>query len=144
VILCDLVDAIYQKKLAIYTYIRHHPTACTMKQYLQNIHPILFLLVATILEVTGDALIRKTIYEYSGTTRILFALLGMLLLFGYGFFLNLAPVEFGEVVGLYIATLFVVWQVINYLTFKTLPTVPVLVGGALVVAGGLIITFWKK
>jgi len=115
-----------------------------MKQYLQNIHPILFLLVATILEVTGDALIRKTIYEYSGTTRVLFALLGMLLLFGYGFFLNLAPVEFGEVVGLYIATLFVVWQVINYLTFKTLPTVPVLVGGALVVAGGLIITFWKK
>ncbi|WP_222103948.1 hypothetical protein [Mucilaginibacter corticis] len=115
-----------------------------MKQYLQNIHPIIFLLVATTLEVTGDALIRKTIYEYSGTTRILFALLGMLLLFGYGFFLNLAPVEFGEVVGLYIATLFVVWQVINYLTFKTLPTIPVIVGGALVVAGGLIITFWKK
>ncbi|TSJ44677.1 hypothetical protein FO440_09200 [Mucilaginibacter corticis] len=107
-------------------------------------HPIIFLLVATTLEVTGDALIRKTIYEYSGTTRILFALLGMLLLFGYGFFLNLAPVEFGEVVGLYIATLFVVWQVINYLTFKTLPTIPVIVGGALVVAGGLIITFWKK
>jgi len=94
--------------------------------------------------VTGDALIRKTIYEYSGTARILFGLLGMLLLFGYGFFLNLAPVEFGEVVGLYIATLFVVWQVINYLTFKTLPTIPILVGGALVVAGGLIITFWKK
>jgi len=115
-----------------------------MKQYLQNIHPIIFLLVATVLEVTGDALIRKTIYEYSGTARILFGLLGMLLLFGYGFFLNLAPVEFGEVVGLYIATLFVVWQVINYLTFKTLPTIPVLVGGALVVAGGLIITFWKK
>jgi len=115
-----------------------------MKQYLQNIHPIIFLLVATVLEVTGDALIRKTIYEYSGTARILFGLLGMLLLFGYGFFLNLAPVEFGEVVGLYIATLFVVWQVINYLTFKTLPTIPILVGGALVVAGGLIITFWKK
>jgi len=25
-------------------------------------------------------------------------------------FLNLAPIEFGRVVGLYIATLFVVWQ----------------------------------
>lgn len=115
-----------------------------MKQYLSGIHPIFFLIVATVLEVSGDALIRKTIYEYTGPARIAFALLGMLLLFGYGFFLNLAPVEFGQVVGLYIATLFVVWQVINYITFKTMPTMPMMVGGALVVIGGLIITFWKK
>jgi hypothetical protein len=27
--------------------------------------------------------------------------------------------------------------------FRTAPTLPILVGGALVVAGGLIITFWK-
>ena len=114
-----------------------------MKQTLQNIHPIFFLIVATTLEVSGDALIRKTMYEYSGPARVAFGLVGMLLLFGYGFFLNLAPVEFGKVVGLYIATLFVVWQVITYLTFKTIPSVPVVVGGLLVVIGGLIITFWK-
>lgn len=111
---------------------------------LQNIHPIFFLIVATTLEVSGDALIRKTIYEYSGVMRIGFGLIGILLLFGYGFFLNLAPVEFGEVVGLYIATLFVVWQIINYITFKTLPTLPILVGGSLIVLGGLIVTFWKS
>jgi drug/metabolite transporter (DMT)-like permease len=58
--------------------------------------------------------------------------------------LNLAPVEFGKVVGLYIATLFVVWQVISYITFKQVPTLPVLVGGLLVVSGGLIISFWKR
>lgn len=115
-----------------------------MKSTLQNIHPIFFLILATTLEVTGDAIIRKTIYEYSGTARVLFAVLGMLLLFGYGFFLNLAPVEFGQVVGLYIATLLVVWQIINYITFKTLPTLPIIVGGSLVIIGGLIITFWKK
>jgi small multidrug resistance family-3 protein len=114
-----------------------------MKSTLQNIHPIFFLIVATTLEVSGDALIRRTIYEYTGTARIGFGLLGMLLLFGYGFFLNLAPVEFGKVVGLYIATLFIVWQIITYLTFKTVPALPVIVGGSLVVAGGLIITFWK-
>ena len=114
-----------------------------MKQTLQNIHPIFFLIVATTLEVSGDALIRKTMYEYSGTARIGFGLVGMLLLFGYGFFLNLAPVEFGKVVGLYIATLFVVWQVITYFTFKTIPSMPVIVGGSLVVLGGLIITFWR-
>ncbi|HEY9002708.1 MAG TPA: hypothetical protein VIM89_15235 [Mucilaginibacter sp.] len=114
-----------------------------MKSTLQNIHPIFFLILATTLEVSGDALIRKTIYEYSGVARIGFGLIGILLLFGYGFFLNLAPVEFGKVVGLYIATLFIVWQIITYFTFKTIPSVPVMVGGSLVVLGGLIITFWK-
>lgn len=114
-----------------------------MKSTLQNIHPIFFLIVATVLEVSGDAIIRKTIYEHTGAARISFGLLGMLLLFGYGFLLNLAPVEFGKVVGLYIATLFVVWQVITYFTFKTVPTLPIMVGGSLVVLGGLIITFWK-
>src|SRR3954463_13635151 len=114
-----------------------------MKSTLQSIHPIFFLIVATTLEVSGDALIRRTMYEYTGPARIGFGIIGMLLLFGYGFFLNLAPVEFGKVVGLYIATLFVVWQVITYITFKTIPSVPVIVGGLLVVIGGLIITFWK-
>lgn len=114
-----------------------------MKSTLQNIHPIFFLIIATVLEVSGDALIRRTIYEYTGTARIGFGLLGALLLFGYGLFLNLAPVEFGRVVGLYIATLFVVWQIITYLNFKTIPSLPVIVGGSFVVLGGLIITFWK-
>jgi drug/metabolite transporter (DMT)-like permease len=114
-----------------------------MAKFLEGMHPIIFLLIATILEATGDAIIRKSIYNHTGTARIAFALLGMVLLFGYGFFLNLAPVEFGQVVGLYIATLFVVWQVVAYISFKTVPSLPVMVGGVLVVAGGLIITFWK-
>src|ERR1700712_1617403 len=85
-----------------------------MKAILQNIHPIFFLIIATILETTGDAMIRKTIYDYTGAARIAFGLIGALLLFGYGFILNLAPVEFSKIVGLYIATLFVVWQVVSY------------------------------
>ena len=102
-----------------------------------------FLLIATTLEVSGDAVIRIAIYNHAGVTRIAFMLAGAALLLGYGFALNLAPVEFGRVVGLYIATLFVVWQVINLIAFRTLPGLPVLFGGALVIAGGLIITFWN-
>ena len=102
-----------------------------------------FLLIATTLEVTGDAVIRMAIYNHAGVTRIGFMLAGAALLLGYGLALNLAPVEFGRVVGLYIATLFVVWQLINLIVFGTLPSLPILVGGALVIAGGLIITFWK-
>jgi hypothetical protein len=101
------------------------------------------LLIATTLEVGGDALVRQAIYQYTGALRIVFLLGGAVLLCGYGSLLNTAPVEFGRVVGLYIATLFVVWQVINYLAYHTAPTLAVWLGGALVVAGGLVITFWR-
>ena len=70
-------------------------------------------------------------------------LLGAVLLLSYGIALNLAPVEFREVVGLYLATLFVVWQIGNYIAFKTVPTLPVIIGGILIVTGGLMVTFWK-
>jgi hypothetical protein len=110
---------------------------------LQDIHPVVFLLIATTFEVSGDAIIRTSMYNHSGSARVGLMLIGTMLLFGYGFFLNLAPVEFAEVVGLYIATLFIVWQIINYISFRTVPTLPIMVGGLLVVAGGLIITFWK-
>src|ERR1700733_12883515 len=105
-----------------------------MKSTLQNVHPIFFLITATVLEVGGDAIIRKTMYEHTGISRICFGLLGAALLLGYGFFLNLAPVEFGNVVGLYIATLFVVWQIKSFITFKSIPSVPVIVGGLMVVS----------
>ena len=81
--------------------------------------------------------------NYAGTLRVFLFLGAAALLFGYGLFLNLAPLEFGRVVGLYIATLFVVWQIINYVVFRTLPNLPILVGGAFVLTGGAIITFWK-
>jgi hypothetical protein len=111
---------------------------------LRHIHVWAFLLIATSLEVSGDAIVRRAIYNHEGIVRAGFMLAGAALLFGYGFALNMAPVEFGKVVGLYIATLFVVWQVITFVTFKTLPDLPIVVGGALIVAGGLIITFWKS
>jgi hypothetical protein len=114
-----------------------------MLKMLQNVHPIVFLVIATALEVSGDAVVRMGIYNHAGLVRIALFFAGAALLFGYGSFLNLAPLDFGQVVGLYIATLFVVWQIVNLLFFRTLPTIPILVGGALVMAGGSIITFWK-
>src|SRR5271154_1756246 len=97
-----------------------------MMKTIQNIHPLIFLLIATILEVGGDTIIRKSIYNNTGMARLALMLLGAISLFGYGVFLNLAPVEFGQVVGLYIATLFVVWQISNYIAFRTLPTLPIM------------------
>jgi small multidrug resistance family-3 protein len=114
-----------------------------MIKALQGVHPLVFLLIATVLEATGDAVVRQAIYDHSGAVRIGWFLAGAGLLFGYGTLLNLAPLEFGRVIGLYLATLFVVWQGINFVFFKTVPTLPTLVGGAFVVAGGAIITYWK-
>jgi len=114
-----------------------------MLKILQTVPTLVLLLIATILEVSGDAVVRMAIYQHVGAARVALFLAGAALLFGYGSFLNLAPIEFGRVVGLYIATLFVVWQVINFIAFRTLPTMPILVGGGLVIAGGAIITFWK-
>jgi hypothetical protein len=109
----------------------------------QPLTSFLFLLLATTLEVSGDALVRMGIYNHAGPTRLGLMLAGAVLLFGYGFSLNLAPLRFGQVVGLYIATLFVIWQIINFIAFRAWPTLPILVGGALIVAGGLIVSFWK-
>lgn len=114
-----------------------------MIKNIPELHPIVFILVATIFEVTGDALIRMSIYNHSGAARVGLMAVGAILLFVYGFSLNLAPVEFGKVVGLYISTLFVVWQLINFISFQTMPATPTILGGVMIVVGGLIITFWK-
>jgi hypothetical protein len=100
------------------------------------------LVAATALESFGDATIRIGLFNRTGITQFAVLLGGACLLFGYGVMLNLAPLPFARVVGLYVATLFCVWQVVTFLTFRTLPSIPILIGGALIVAGGLIVTFW--
>jgi hypothetical protein len=106
-------------------------------------YPLALLLVATLLEVSGDAVVRMAIYQHTGAVRLGLFACGAALLLGYGSFLNLAPINFNQVVGLYIATLFIVWQVISFVAFRSVPNLPILCGGALVIVGGLIISFWK-
>ena len=102
-----------------------------------------FLILATTVEASGDAIVRMGLNEQALVPRLILFLFGACLLFLYGLSLNLAPLEFGRVVGLYIATLFVVWQIINFIAFRAVPTVPILIGGALIIAGGSIVTFWR-
>ncbi len=100
----------------------------------------LFVLLATVLEAVGDAIVRVALHRPSSLARIGLFLLGGTLLTLYGTSLNLAPIEFAAVTGMYIATLFIVFQITNYLFFSTLPTGPVVVGGILIVSGGLIVS----
>jgi len=110
---------------------------------LQRIPIPLLIVLATTLEVSGDALVRLGIYQHMGLVRLACFLGGATLLFGYAIFLNTAPVDFARIVGLYLATLFVVWQIISFAVFKTLPGLPILLGGTLIISGGLIVTFWN-
>ncbi len=104
----------------------------------------LFVLLATVLEASGDAVVRIALHHPSIPARVGLFLLGSLLLTLYGTSLNLAPVDFATVTGLYIATLFVVFQITNFIFFRAVPTPAVLVGGALIVAGGLIVFHFGK
>jgi small multidrug resistance family-3 protein len=100
------------------------------------------LVIATTLEVTGDAIIRIGLGERVASARGAYFLAGAVLVFGYGLTLNLAPIEFHKVVGVYIATLFIVWQIISFLVFRSVPTLPIVAGGSLIVLGGFIVAFW--
>jgi uncharacterized membrane protein len=36
-----------------------------------------------------------------------------------------------------------VWQIINFLFFRDLPTLPIVIGCALIIVGGGLVSFWK-
>jgi hypothetical protein len=101
------------------------------------------LVVATASESLGDATVRIGLFERTGVTRIATILGGGALLLVYGVMLNVAPLPFARIVGFYIATLFLIWQLVSYATFHTVPNAATLVGGTLIVLGGLIVSFWK-
>ena len=57
-----------------------------MLDTLRNIHPVFFLIAATLVEVSGDAIIRLGIYNHAGVYRLALFVAGAALLFGYGAF----------------------------------------------------------
>ncbi len=64
-------------------------------------------------------------------------------LFAYGFTVNAPPWDFGKLLGLYVVFFFVIAQLISWLFFKQTPSPMVLLGGLLIVAGGIVISFAK-
>jgi small multidrug resistance family-3 protein len=100
---------------------------------------LLLLAVAAALECGGDALIRAGL---TGSKAWLLAF-GATVLFAYGMAVNLPKWDFSKLMGVYISIFFVVSQAIAIIAFHEKPKMPILVGGALIVAGGLVISLWK-
>ena len=103
----------------------------------------LFVFAATVFEAAGDAIVRIALHRQSLSGRIGLFLLGYTLLALYGTSLNLAPVDFAAVTGLYVATLFVVFQITNFVFFDAPPTPAVMVGGTFIIIGGLTVALWR-
>jgi multidrug transporter EmrE-like cation transporter len=102
-----------------------------------------FIIAATIFEAVGDAVMRIALHYHVMPSRLALFAVATILLAMYGASLNLAPVEFSEATGIYIACLFVAFQVVNYLFFHQKPSPAVLVGGAFIAVGAVIIAVWK-
>ena len=104
---------------------------------------LVVLLIAALLEASGDALVRHGLYSQPPMVRIGFLTLGSVVLFAYGLTVNAPPWDFGRLLGVYVTLFFLVAQLINWLGFGLQPTLPIMAGGSLIVAGGLMIAFWS-
>jgi drug/metabolite transporter superfamily protein YnfA len=94
------------------------------------------LILAAGLEIGGDAAMRHGLAE----ARWLWLVLGAATLAFYGLVVNAnRALEFGKLMGLYIAVFFVVSQVVAFATFGERPSGGLVVGGALIVAGGVVV-----
>ena len=105
---------------------------------------IVILFLAAVLEAGGDALVRGALHAPGGSVRkgVLF-LLGAVVLFAYGYMVNAPNWDFGRLLGIYVVFFFVVAQLIGWLVFHQPPAPAVLYGGALIVAGGIVISVFQ-
>lgn len=107
------------------------------------IKTLAFIIAATIFEAVGDAIMRVALHYHVMPSRIFLFGAATVLLAMYGASLNLAPVEFAEATGIYIASLFIAFQVVNFLFFHQKPSPGVLLGGLFILVGAVIVSIWK-
>lgn len=101
------------------------------------------LTAAAFLEVFGDSFFQASFYRSTGLGRVFTFLGGVLVLTAYGSAVNVPRWDFGKLLGLYVVLFFVVAQIVARLRFGQSPTPGIYAGGALIVAGGLVIALWK-
>jgi small multidrug resistance family-3 protein len=103
----------------------------------------IILALAALLEALGDSYFQVAFYRSAGVSRVLWFIVGTLVLASYGSVVNIPRWDFGKLLGVYVVLFFIMAQVLNKIRFQQSPTTPIYVGGSLIVAGGLVIAFWK-
>ena len=97
----------------------------------------LVFIAAAILEVSGDALIRKGL-RGSGLALIV---AGFVVLGCYGLVVNIVRWDFSRLLGVYVAVFAVISVLAGRVVFRENVPISTWVGLAVIVAGGLIIQF---
>lgn len=100
---------------------------------------ILFLILAITAETTGDASIRLGVRG----GKLLIFLAGAGLVICYGTLMSFPSWNFSRTMGVYIALFFIISQIVAVVIMRERISVPVMVGGLLIVAGGLVILLWE-
>lgn len=100
------------------------------------------LLIAAFLEAFGDSCFQSGLYRSRGIGRIVVFLIGTASLTFYGLVVNIPRWDFGRLLGIYVVLFFLCAQVIARVRFGQSPSLAVIAGGALIMAGGLIITIF--
>jgi small multidrug resistance family-3 protein len=101
------------------------------------------LALAAFLEAHGDSFFQVGFYRSSGVGRVLPFVFGTVVLALYGAVVNVPRWDFGKLLGVYVVMFFLMAQLQAKMRFGQSPTPPIYAGGALIVAGGLVIAFWK-
>ena len=96
-------------------------------------------IAAAILEVGGDAVVRKGLHEH----QFLFIALGFIMLGFYGIVVNMVKWDFSRLLGTYVAVFAVVSILFGAVVYGEAIPLSRYVGLALIVAGGLVIQFGK-
>ncbi len=110
---------------------------------MSNLAILAILTLAAAMESGGDALARLGLRAQGLPARAGFFAAAAAVLFAYGITVNLPNWDFGRLLGVYVALFFIVAQLINLFVFGMRPGLPILCGGALILAGGMLMTFWK-
>ena len=100
----------------------------------------LIFIAAAIIEISGDALIRKGL-QGSG---IILIVIGFITLGSYGIMVNQVKWDFSKILGVYVAFFALVSVVFGRVIFKENIPISTWIGLGIIVIGGLIIQFGTK
>jgi drug/metabolite transporter superfamily protein YnfA len=102
---------------------------------------LVLLFTAAVMEAGGDALVRLGMRAPTAITRTALFIVGAVVLFAYGYVVNSPTWDFGRVLGVYVVFFFVVAQLLSWIVFRQLPSTNLLIGGAFIIVGGIIISY---
>ena len=97
----------------------------------------LIFLAAAVLEVGGDAIVRKGMRGGG----LAFMVFGFVMLGTYGVVVNLVPWDFSRLLGVYVAIFAAVSVLVGRFIFHEAVPVSTWVGIAIIMAGGLVVQF---